>query len=369
MAARSPTPQDEIPQNPKFYVGQYLPHEAICIGHNYRDCETRRSSDFCEDLATYGVIVPGTMRGRYGLWKNPPKSGPFYSQRTNSNVAQQVFAIYRSSTKSIRKQVDAIWALHYVAPLAIVVQSDEEILEAWFSIKGMKDTAEEFLQKAIKRGSDIKIKTPCHPYAMPGGIIAETKFRHRVIYLDKPALAQAHLQTPSIARARNKKPNKHKKANHKKANQPRRKMRQPDQTFIAPPNTYGILKSHSPVSRSKIPRDSHLCGRSSNYLGKPLFVVFALESGSLDQQAMAIFELKHFCRLNMIVESDSKHIQAWFSIAGQSEQQTDRFRLRCLKLGAPESILNDCHPYALPWGWNHTHECEQPVVYWDPSVI
>ena len=109
--------------------------------------------------------------------------------------------------------------------------------------------------------------------------------------------------------------------------------------------------------------------RTNDNTDRIQFVVFAPESGTLDQQAARVSKLRRHARLKMVVNSDPRHIQAWFSTAGFSDTQVQELRRRCRELGAPASIFIDCHPYALPWGFNHDHGYDQIVVYWDPSAI
>lgn len=108
--------------------------------------------------------------------------------------------------------------------------------------------------------------------------------------------------------------------------------------------------------------------RTNDNTGTPRFVVFASARGTLDEQADSILKLRSLAPLKMVVRSHSERIEAWFSTTGLSVVQIKKLRQNARSLGAPQSIFYDCQPYAMPCGWNYRCSCNQPVVFWNPSV-
>lgn len=186
LTQSSEIPISRIPGDPKAYLNSLLPRDKLkCLGYALYDCTTARLSDFTTPLGQFDLVVPAYMTDRWGLTVQAKKNGWNTSgPRTNGNTGEIRFVVYGSETIPLDEQVAAVESLVSRGErLVLVVRSEPQRIQAWFSTRGMsKDQIDALRKYASVLGAPRSIFIDCHPYALPCGRSHQSGCKHRIIH-------------------------------------------------------------------------------------------------------------------------------------------------------------------------------------------
>jgi hypothetical protein len=137
----------------------------LCCGFSNDRFNTRRRSDWREELGAMQLIVPSPMTEKCGLTKDGRRS-----QHTLSNTGPRRFLVVEQDKGTPDEQAGVLLHLATKAPLTLAVHSGSKSIHGWFYCEGRpEETLRRFMSYAVSLGADRSTWTRSQFVRMPDG--------------------------------------------------------------------------------------------------------------------------------------------------------------------------------------------------------
>jgi hypothetical protein len=198
LCISSPTPFSQLRKMSfKTYFPLLFPaDQLLSVGTCLRDFRSGFASELFEEFVQMGLVVPAYMTAREGMTSPYPErdipSRP--SPRCKENTGPALYGIFRNLCANLQDQSRGIIQLSKEFRLAMVVNANTEVLEAWFPTHGLTKAKIGQMTKAAKRfGLYGNPSQSWQPYSVPEGRTFDQRTgsygeRQHVVFFDKRAL-------------------------------------------------------------------------------------------------------------------------------------------------------------------------------------